>query len=495
MKLRASDTIVACSTPLPAPVAADSPAHDVSRAILRISGARAFEFAKHVFESEDNRAISKENGAWRRVNGTVRWLSHTLPASVYLMPSPHSFTREDVVELHVPGLPWVVADLLDKLVVAGSRLAQPGEFTRRAYENGRISLNEAEGIGALIKSQSADEARAHAARMFRRKHSRVDALRSEIEELLSLVELGLDFSHEDVGVLKPAEILSRLADLKARAAKLIAASKSNSGAAEHHTQLPRVVLAGPTNAGKSSLFNRLLGRDAAIVSSRENTTRDVVESAITLNEKSCVLVDTAGYHANSQDVSEIQLAALQATSNSIAGAHIVLTVLDGSVDFVDVSGAQIVAALQAAQPSCIAIIWSKSDLPPADLFVRAERIDRFLPGLGTVEPRQFDVSSVDGRGIDELRRFLKEELHASGSRFAEAGSSAEAAARNSVISVNAALERAYTALESGHGEDVVAVELREALHAFWQAEGVLVRHDEVTEAMLDRIFSEFCIGK
>src|SRR5438552_7947363 len=106
MKTRASDTIVACSTPPPIPAAENTPPRDVSRAILRISGPRAFDAVGAVFESGSNEPIANDNHAWRRVVGTVRWRTHSLPAHAYLMPSPHSFTREDVVELHVPGIPW-----------------------------------------------------------------------------------------------------------------------------------------------------------------------------------------------------------------------------------------------------------------------------------------------------------------------------------------------------------------------------------------------------
>lgn len=496
MNSRASDTIVACSTPPPRSAAPDSPPRDVSRAILRISGPRAFDVAGNVFEPENNDSLTSENRTWRRLNGTVRWLTHTLPAHVYVMPSPHSFTREDVVELHAPGIPWLVNNLLDRLVASGARMAQAGEFTRRSFENGRISLDQAESVGALIRSQGADEARAHAARLFSRKHSKLSALRGEIEELLSLVELGLDFSHEDVGVLPPQEILACVARLKQCAGEMLSTLKSSrDSAVDSHERLPRIVLAGPTNAGKSSLFNKLLDRDAAIVSARENTTRDIVESVLTLSGKGCVLVDTAGFHSSAETLSDIHRAAQDAMLHSIASAHMILAVLDGSADFIDSGGAHVVEALRIAQPSRIAIVWSKGDLLAADAFVRAERIDRLLPEIGSVEPRQFDVSSLDGRGIAELRRFLEEEIGASESNFAEAGSAAEAAARNAVDSIFAALDRATIALESEHGEDVVAVELREALHAFWQAEGVLVRHDAVTEAMLDRIFSAFCIGK
>src|SRR6185369_1977766 len=126
MKTHAADTIVACSTPAPAVAASESAPRDVSRAIIRISGSRAFEIAGSVFESENKASLAGEDRSWCRVNGSVVWRSHTVPAHAYRMPAPHSFTREDIVELHVQGIPWLIGDLIDRLIAHGARMAQPG---------------------------------------------------------------------------------------------------------------------------------------------------------------------------------------------------------------------------------------------------------------------------------------------------------------------------------------------------------------------------------
>jgi tRNA modification GTPase len=291
-------TIVACSSaPSVPPIHGAAAPRDLGRVIVRLSGPQAFAIASTVFVTQDEQPLTASGRAWSRVDGAIAWRGHRLAACAYRMRAPHSYTREHIVELHIPALPWVLADLLERLIAAGARAAEPGEFTRRAFENGRITLDQAQTIGALIQARSAEEARVHAARLAAHGHSRLANLRTGIEDLLSLVELGLDFSHEDVGVLSVEEMLDRLKRLRELSMELSGAEKSAEplSTSELHTLLPRVALIGPVNAGKSSLFNRLLERDAAIVSPAAHTTRDVVEAPLSLSSGACVLCDTAGF--------------------------------------------------------------------------------------------------------------------------------------------------------------------------------------------------------
>ena len=503
-------TIVACSSapPAPLPATSGSSGGDVARAIVRLSGPAAFALAEVVFTPDDSAAQLWIGKKWQRVAGSVTWDGHRVAAHAYRMPSPRSYTREDVCELHVPGIPWLVTNVLERLLNAGARLAQPGEFTRRALENGRITLEQAEAVGALIKAGTADEARVYAARLQTTPHSQLARLRTEIEELLSLVELGLDFSHEDVGVLSPDEMLARLAAVRDQAAACVANSEKNAGAGapnpllspELHASLPRVVLAGPVNAGKSSLFNALLKRDAAIVSSTAHTTRDAVEAPLTLASGcACVLADTAGHEASQSatDPSALQRAGMDSSVRTAARAQVLLLVLDGSRALDAATHTAVRAALAGARPAAAAVVWTKSDLPPpsdasADRF---ELLGAIGETLDSSDLPQFSVSAHSGAGLPPLLHFLDTAVAALGSTHADAVTAAAASGLSAVKTAAAALDRAHAALAAGDGEDVVAVELREALHAFWQTEGVLIRHDAITESMLDRIFATFCIGK
>ena len=494
-------TIVACSS-APAVPFLDGPVtpRDVGRSVVRLSGAEAFSLGAEVFAPLSG-SITDAGKSWRRIAGHVLWRGQRVAACAYRMPAPRSYTRENMLELHLPSIPWLVSETIERLIVAGARGAQAGEFTRRAFENGRIDLAQAETVGALIRAQSAGEARVMASRLTSQSRSKFAALRDGIEELLSMVELGLDFSHEDVGVMSVDEIGAGLQALRARAVALAGQSSTDSphtraqlGSAELHTLLPRVTLAGPVNAGKSSLFNALLGHDAAIVSADAHTTRDVVEAILNCANTSmdsaanCVLCDTAGFGATGD---ELPGAAQQRANSASARTHILLLVVDGA----HAAGASVIDPLKhiiAENPTATAaLVWSKADLAALNAAQRADIRGK----LFATPPLEFQVSSQTGAGISALRTFIATAVSSASAEHAQAGAMAEAAAAAAAQTALAALDRACAGLAAGDGEDIVAVELREALHAFWQTEGRLIRHDAITESMLDRIFSKFCIGK
>ena len=531
------DTIVAISSPLPNAAASSGEGAVVGRAILRLSGPQALAFAERVFQISGTDTNFRLFGnwlsvpeiaakldairGWRRVSGSVQWRGHVLAAQAYVMRSPHSYTREDIVELHVLALPWLLSALLEALLTAGARLAGPGEFTRRAFENGRIRLDQAEAVGALIASRSAAEARIHASRLRGHAHEWRAVLLRDIEELLALVELGLDFSDDDAGVLSSPELRARLEHLRKRLEDSCGPRTANEAgnAAESAiltSGLPRVLLLGPTNAGKSSLFNTLLGRPAAIVSPQPHTTRDTVEATLSFPGAGvALLIDSAGWSpliaqysaANSQHpalnteqsvprTDLIRQASWAAALSAARAADVILLLMDRSVPVTEQGELSLIAPVLAqAKPDALAVVWNKVDLPPAPGWSAAGGLPLDVDGISVPVAARFEVSSVDGMGIPELREFLAVQVAQAGAHPKDAYLAAAAAARAAARAAAEALSRASSGLAMGHGEDVVAVELREALHAFWQAEGVLMKHDAVTEATLDRIFSRFCIGK
>lgn len=495
------DTIVALSSP---PLA--TAGREFQRAIVRLSGPRAFDLADAVFKitiPEPPRKATRplpprpmslrdaaQQKSWRRLPGTVSWRAHDLSAHAYVMPAPYSYTREDIVELHLPALAWAIDDLIDTLKSHGARPAQPGEFTRRAFEHGRITLEQAESVGRLIAGTSAAEARAHAQQLNSHLNTARQKLKSGLEELLSQVELGLDFAHEDVVVIAPEEIERRTQSLLADARKLAEASAHESARALSAAHL-RVVLAGPTNAGKSMLFNALLGRDAAIVSPQRHTTRDTVEAPLQLTHErhtyTITLIDSAGAGSDAErSDSPLFSAGWDISLRAIRSADIVLLTLDRSTSVESQSGLDALA-IERSKLSDVerVLVWTKCDLPASPV----EQISNLATSSS------FTVSALTGEGVPALRDLLAARAAELSRRAAEAHAAASAARRACARTIAASLERAAQALRESHGEDALAVELREAIHACWQAEGILIRHDAVTESALDKIFARFCIGK
>ncbi|HYF49410.1 MAG TPA: GTPase [Planctomycetota bacterium] len=507
---RAADTIVALSSAAPGGCVGVAM---LDRAILRLSGARAIDLAQSVFTPTFEKDPLSSIKGWRNVVGKIVWTpesgtAHSIPCSAYVMRSPRSYTREDVVELHFPGLRWHVSQLIQSLLKHGARLAQPGEFTRRAYENGRLNLAQAQNVSALIQATTADEARAFAARLQQRAPKQQQTLRAEIEGLLAQVELGLDFASEDVEVISLIEMQRRLDGLVESARELAKDGREaepKTQSVELFTRLPRMVLAGPTNAGKSTLFNALLGRDAALVSAKRHTTRDRVEALLHLNQDgkavAALLIDTAGAGADAaltprprlpqgeraSDKDWLRHAGWQMSLAALRSADVLLVSVDASVPLDEADWTELNAALAQASPAATILVKTKADLP------RHSRTS--TPPIPLSVTHELELSAHTGAGIEELRAELHRITTEITSRTQAAAAAAEAAAKLSAQRALDALERAAEALRLQHGEDVVAVELREALHACWQAEGILIRHDAVTEGMLDRIFAEFCIGK
>lgn len=502
---RNDDTIVALSSAASSSQrnAAGLPAlPSLPRAVLRLSGPRAFELAALLFAPFPTPDELDAPERWHRATG----IAAGLPAVAYRMPAPRSYTRQDVAEVHLPAVAPCIAGCLDTLLRAGARAALPGEFTRRALLNGRVTLAQAEAVGALVRAGDADAARAQAAQVAGRAASQRAKLRDAIERLLALVELNLDFSHEDVETLPRAELLARLQTLAGQAR---AEAGDGGGEAPGSPGEARAVLLGATHAGKSSLFNALLGRDEALVAETRHTTRDVVEASCALDESaeatSVRLLDTAGLGALERAETDAlspgaRLLALaqDATAKAARAADVLLVAVEPHA-----SGTAELHALCAlakeTRPAAAALLFTKRDLPrPAGWAEKSAAVRaKLAEALGTSADTLcvLEVSSKDGSGLNELRAYLSAQSKALRARLSAARAAARASAREATRAAAEALARAAATVEDGLGEDAAVVDLREAVHALSEAGGMLLRHDALTETLLDRIFHDFCIGK
>lgn len=450
---RATETIVAVST-----------AAGVSaRAIVRLSGPEALRIVRSLSVSD------MPDSSYQASNATLVLESLRLPVRIYVMRAPASYTREDVVELHTFGSPVLLGALMDELVRGGARPAGPGEFTRRAFMNGRIDLAQAEAVEALIHARDEGECRAALDALNGGLARAIASAREQLSDLAALVELSLDFSDQDVEILSVAQAVERLEPIRRAVAGL--ADQRDSGRVARPGV--RVLLFGPPNAGKSSLFNRILNRSRAIVSPHPGTTRDTVEAAAVAGGLDLTLVDTAGLR---QAEDEIEALAVGRSRDSLRGADVLLCVLDASAPPSDETR----EALACADAHRSIIVLNKSDLGPCDADLAA-----ILPHSARTIP----ISAATGEGAAELLETIRARVESGIVDRAAGGLMVNARQADLLHRTGAALERAAECAGENDME-LLAADVREALHALAECTG-----SAVTDDILNRIFSSFCIGK
>ena len=384
-----------------------------------------------------------------------------------VFPGPHSLTGEDVVELQGHGGPVVVDQLLSRLLELGARLARPGEFSERAFLNGRLDLAQAEAVADLIAAGSAASARLAMRTLQGELSRRVAALLDLLVHLRTLVEGGLDFPDEEIDALTDAAVLDAIDAIGARVDHVLRSA--------HRGRLlrdgVRVVIAGPPNAGKSSLLNALVGHDAAIVTAIPGTTRDVLREYIQLDGLPLHVIDTAGLRDSDDPV---EREGIRRAWAEIAAADRILMVVD---DRQGLTGED--RALRERLPggTAVTVLYNKIDL--------SGRTPTVGDGAwGT----QIRLSAKTEAGLDLLREHLKACMgyHGGG----EGTFMARRRHLDALESAAVALERATYQLEVIRAGELVAEELREAQNALAEITGEFTSED-----LLSRIFSSFCIGK
>lgn len=376
-------------------------------------------------------------------------------AIVLRFPGPGSFTGEDVAELHLHGGMAVIAGVMDALDRLGLKIAAPGQFTRRAFEHGRLTLSEAEAVADLIDAESTAQRRQAINQLGGALDSRFSAWREALISSLALIEAAIDFPDEDLPEAVAAGALSILEGLK------FDLSRAEGDARGQHIRLGyRIALVGAPNAGKSSLFNALIGRDAAIVTRIAGTTRDVIEAPMTLGGYQVVLADTAGLH-EAQDPIEIE--GMRRARNWAATAALRIHVVD----------------------------LSRRDTDPPDnegplLGAEDWTVGTKLDLLGR-EGTLFEVDTSDEAAVARLRTALADHVATalSGSDFPSATRERH---RELIGEAIACLDRAIAAF--GSSPELVGEDIRLAARALERLSGQIN-----AETVLERVFSTFCIGK
>ena len=446
-----SDTIAAIATP----------AGRGGIGVVRVSGARVISIAHELLGGlpSPRRAALR---TFRDAKGDM------LDGGIAIyFPAPASFTGEDVLELHGHGGAVIMDMLLSRIVSLGARLAQPGEFSRRAFLNDKIDLTQAEAIADLIDSGSTQAARAAVRSLQGEFSALVHALTEAVTEARVHVEAAIDFPEEEIDFLADTAVRERLEHSRQLCAQITASARQGALLREGMT----VVIAGRPNAGKSSLLNRLAGYEAAIVTDIPGTTRDVLRERINIDGMPLHVADTAGLREGA-DVVESE--GIRRAHVEMARADRILYVIDATRRLDDEAIQQETSALPRDVP--ITWIFNKVDLESAT-----------VKTLQSVPPRIY-LSAASGEGIELLREHLKECV---GYQSAETGViSARQRHLQALQRTSTHLDEALRQLHEHRAGELMAEELRLAQHVLGEITGEFTSDD-----LLGRIFTSFCIGK
>jgi len=470
-----SDTIVAVS----------SPSGGV-RSIVRLTGPQTVSICEQVFECSRASSIRNPKSEIRNshiVSGAVR-LGQTLAldAWLYLFFAPHSYTGEDLAELHLYASPVIVEALVQDLLTRGLRPAGPGEFTARAYLNGKLDLAQAEAVNEVISSSNRLQLEAAEQLLGGRLTKAADEIRSALLDILSLIEAGLDFSSADIAFIATPEAAERLTTIQKSLEELLAGSIR----CETLIDLPAVGIAGAPNAGKSSLLNALLGWERSIVSPQPKTTRDVLSGVLTTDRFQCVLFDCAGLVVMPDNpLDELaQRAAVEALQHCAAVLF--------CVDAAKPEMAEDVAVRALIRPKSVIHIATKSDLPtPAELPGRIAELSRLF------QAEFLPVSAKTSHGLANLLPAVERSIvgwavptiHSPNAPDSISAPALTARHRQAVTEAIDSIRQATVEVKRGNGE-VAVMMIRTAYQALSQIE-----QQSIDEQVLDRIFSRFCIGK
>jgi tRNA modification GTPase len=374
--------------------------------------------------------------------------------------TPRSYTAEDMVEISCHGSPIVLRHALERAISAGARLAEPGEFTLRAYMNGRIDLPQAEAVRDLIEATTLYQARVAAQQVEGSVSRRIAPLKEQLLELIALLEAGIDFAEDDVSVAPGAELLRRL-DPLIEGTRRLAASFDWGNVVRAGLSL---AIVGRPNVGKSSLFNRLLEQDRAIVTDIPGTTRDLVSEVAAIQGIPVKLVDTAGIR---QGEGLVETLGIERSYQAMADADVTLVVVDLSAP---AAAADLELIERARRQGRWLLAGNKCDLPR-----RAEMAHDLIP-----------VSALTGEGIDRLRAAILP----SDPLQQEGGFITSLRHEQLLREAAANLDKARCAVEANIPHEMLLLDLYAALHPIDAITGATTADD-----ILNRIFSTFCIGK
>jgi len=459
------DTIAAISTPL----------GEGGIGIVRLSGKDAIRMADALFRSPKHPSLSHLQSS-RIIYGQIVDPSGAAMVDevlVSVMRSPHSYTREDIVEINCHGGMTPLRRTIELVLQQGARLADPGEFTKRAFMNGRIDLSQAEAVLDLIRSKTDDSSRIAVEQLQGGLSERITALRDQLTEVCAHVEAEIDFPEDEI---EPASRHSILESMKGIGRELQALLKTYDEARFFREGLSTAIVGKP-NVGKSSLLNALLKKDRAIVTEIPGTTRDVIEEYLNIKGLPLRIMDTAGIRAV-EDIAEKE--GVRRSLQSIENADLVLAVFDASKPL----GEEDFEVIQKVKDRNTVFVLNKSDLPSA--------VDENLFSSPIMHPSSvlMRISATRGDGLEELKEAIFNTCLRDWKEEREGVVVTNLRHKTAIEHSLQSLNRAVKALAEDQPLEIVALELRDSLDRIGEIVGAVT-----TENILNKIFSDFCIGK
>ena len=441
--------------------------------IVRVSGDGCFALCDKVFRAANGRPFSEQPSHKMAFGEMLDNQGRVIDQGLAVrFPGPHSYTGEDSAEFHCHGSPVVLRELLSALFAAGARQAKAGEFTQRAFLNGRLDLTQAEAVIDLIDAETAAAARNAAAQLDGGLRRVLEPIQDALLDITSRFYAVVDYPDEDIEDVRPEQVAEALSSAEGQLTALLATCQRGkvlkSGV--------RTAIVGRPNAGKSSLLNALAGYERAIVTDIPGTTRDTVEESVLCGGVLLRLIDTAGIR-DTEDI--VEQKGVERSRQAITSADLVLAVVDGTEK---PTGAGEIFRLAAECPHWIAV-YTKRDLAPPYMVLASSPAPAVPPAASV------SLSSVTGEGLDKLESAVAALFPAGDPK--EAGSLlTDQRQEEAVRRARDAVRRAREALESGLTPDAVLTDAEEALDALGELTGRTAR-----EEIVSRIFSRFCVGK
>ncbi len=437
-------------------------------ATIRVAGPKSLAVCDKIFRSPSSKKLSEQRGGTFHFGQIVDGETIVDEVIANVFRAPHSFTGEDSVEITCHGSVVIQNRLLQLLIASGCRMAEPGEFTQRAFVNGKMDLSQAEAVADLIASQSEAARRVALNQMRGGFSTKLTQLRQSLLQFTSLLELELDFSEEDVEFADRTQLIALIGRIATEVERLMH-SFSLGNAIKNGVP---VAIVGKTNAGKSTLLNALVGEERAIVSSVHGTTRDTIEDVVNIDGLTFRFIDTAGLR---QTTDEVESIGIDRTWSKLRSAQIVILLIDATAPNAtsDPWRTRVLDELDPARQHLIEV-YNKKDL---------------LATTPTLPPNALLISAHDTRDIEALKERIASQIDSSAME-AEETIVTNARHYNALRTAAEALKRVDLGLQTNLSGELVAMDIHEVLDALASITGEVSSQD-----VLNNIFAHFCIGK